>query len=94
LDDQIQILPQPCLAILEMKAGSRNDTGTTNRFFSLSPTYIARWPFGTSANVEAACFANEFDRRRMFLACIIPGKRIAIAIYVCCLSEKDGEDHK
>jgi hypothetical protein len=38
------------------------------------------WPFGTSINAEAAFFANEFDRRRMFLAFIIPGKRMAIAI--------------
>jgi len=58
----------------------RSDTGTTNRFFSLSPTYIARWPFGTSINLEAALFANEFDLRRMFLAFITPGKRMAIAI--------------
>ena len=43
---------------------------------------------GTSANAEAAFFANEFDRRRMFLACIIPGKRIAIATYLCYCSEK------
>ena len=66
----------------------KNDMGTTNRFFSLSPTYTAKKPFGTSANVEAACFVNEFDRRRMCLACIIPGKRIAIAIYLYYCSER------
>ena len=30
----------------------------------------------------------------MCLACIIPGKRMAMAIYLFYISEKDNEDHQ
>jgi hypothetical protein len=51
-------------------------------------------PFGTSLDVEASCFPNEFDRLRMCLACIILGKRMAMAIYLYSIAEKDDEDHQ
>ena len=52
------------------------------RLFSLSPTYTTTLPFGTSIDVEATCFPDEYDHRRMFLAFMIGGKRMAIAIYL------------
>ena len=62
----------------------KNDIGIKKRLLSLSPTYTAMWPFGTSIDVEATCFPNEFGRRRMCLACIILSKRIAMSIYLYC----------
>lgn len=56
----------------------KNETGIINLFFWLSPTYTAKWPFGTSADIE---LVNSFDWRRICLACKILEKRIAIAVF-------------
>lgn len=55
LDDYIQTLLQLGSTILEMKVGS-----STNLFI-FSPTYAARYPFGTSKELEAAWVEENDD---------------------------------
>lgn len=53
----------------------KNDIGTTYLFFWLSPTYTAKYPFGTSADFEVA---NSFACRKICIDCSTRGTLKAI----------------